>query len=58
MIQIRNLASSTVEKAQAPVTLKINSEEEYEIVESSDTEKDKLFKNQKNKMSVYSDSVR
>ena len=47
---------STVEITHAPVTLEINSEKENKIVKSSDTEEDELSKNQKNKISIHSDS--
>ena len=43
-----------VKKTQTSVTLEINSEKEYEIIKLSDTNEDRLFKNQKNKMLIYS----
>ena len=46
----------TVKKTWVSVTSEINSEKEYEIIKLSDTEEDKLSKDQKNKMSIYSDS--
>ena len=56
--QVWDSALLIVEKAQVSVTLEINSEKEYEIVELSNTEEDKLFKNQKNKMLIHSNSTR
>ena len=47
-----------VEKTHVSVTFKIDNEKESEIVKLSDTNKSKLSKNQKNKMSICSDSVR
>ena len=37
---------------KAPVTLEINSEKEYKIVKLSDTNKEELSKNQKNKLLI------
>ena len=45
-----------IEITYVSVISEIYSEKEYEIVNSLDTEEDKLSKNQKNKMSIYSDS--
>ena len=56
--QTRKPVLSTVEQTHAPVISEINSEKEYEIVKSSDTEEGELSENQKNKILIHSDSVR
>ena len=46
-----------VEKTYTSVVSEIDNEKEYEIVKLSDTNKDKSSKNQKNKISICSDSI-
>ena len=45
MTQIRDSISLAVKRSQVSVTLKINSEKEYEIVKLSNINKDKLSEN-------------
>ena len=47
-----------MKNSQVSVASEIDSEKEYKIVRLSDTDKDELFKNQKNKILIYSDSRR
>ena len=47
-----------MKKSQASVTSEIDSEKEYEIVKLSGTKENKLSEDQKNKMSICSDSKR
>ena len=58
MIQTKDSMLTIVEKTHISVTSEINNEKEYEIVKLSNTDKSELSKNQKNKMSICSDSVR
>ena len=57
MIYTRDPVSAIVKETYALVTSEINSEKENKIVKSSDTDEEELSKNQKNKMSIHSDST-
>ena len=57
MIQTRDSVLAIVKEIYALVISEINSEKEYKIVKSSDTDEEELSKNQKNKMSIHSDSI-
>ena len=45
-----------MKKTQVSIISEINSEKKYKIVKLSDTKEDKLSEDQKNRMSIHSDS--